>query len=209
MALSEEGHLALRSDPRITLFVVDPSPLITLAAANSLDYLLYVEGADLVIPHAVLYEATHDASRLGAADILAWVKANRRRIEVAPTNTYLIVVTARSVNPNLREADLGEKAAVEVIEEPGRLEGSERGVLLCEETSVLKRATVRDKERIVELSTMDFLGILEAEQRIQSAAAVFEMAIAAGRTPSTVEKLAKHEAMVQETIHQLLRRPGD
>lgn len=54
---------------------------------------------------------------------------------------------------------------------------------------------------------MDFLRILEAEQRIQSAAAVFEMAITAGRTPSTVEKLAKHEAMVQETIHELLRRP--
>lgn len=48
-------------DPRITLFVVDTSPLITLAAANSLDYLLYVEGAEIVIPDAVPYEATHDA----------------------------------------------------------------------------------------------------------------------------------------------------
>ena len=55
---------------------------------------------------------------------------------------------------------------------------------------------------------MDFPRILEAEQRIQSAAADFDMAIAAGRTPSTVEKLAKHEAMVQETIQALLRRPG-
>jgi hypothetical protein len=151
----------LRPELSIKLFVVDTSPLITLAAANSLDYLLYVENADLVIPDAVLYEATHDASRLGAADILGWVKANRRRVEVAPTNTYLIFVTARSMNPNLREADLGEKAAVEVIEEPGRLQGNERGVLLCEETSVPKRVTVRDKERIIELSTMDFLRILE------------------------------------------------
>jgi hypothetical protein len=199
----------LRPELSIKLFVVDTSPLITLAAANSLDYLLYVENAEIVIPDAVLYEATHDASRLGAADILGWVKANRLRVEVAPTNTYLIFVTARSVNPNLREADLGEKAAVEVIEEPGRLRGNERGILLCEEMSVLKRVTVRDKERIIELSTMDFLRILEAEQRIQSAAAVFDMAIAAGRTPSTVEKLAKHDAMVQETIHALARRPRE
>jgi hypothetical protein len=40
-------------------------PLITLAAANARDYLLYVQ-ADIVISDAVLYEATHDAARLGA-----------------------------------------------------------------------------------------------------------------------------------------------
>lgn len=56
---------------------------------------------------------------------------------MAPTNAYLIFMTTRLVNPNLREADLGERAAVEVIEEPGRLQGNERGVLLCEEMSVL------------------------------------------------------------------------
>jgi hypothetical protein len=82
----------LRPELSIKLFVVDTIPLITLAAANSLDYLLYVENAEIVIPDAVLYEATHDASRLGAADILGWVKANRLRVEVAPTNTYLIFV---------------------------------------------------------------------------------------------------------------------
>ncbi len=48
----------------LKLFVVDTGPLITLAAAQSLDYLLFVD-ADVVIPDAVLYEATHDASRLG------------------------------------------------------------------------------------------------------------------------------------------------
>ncbi len=47
----------------LKLFVVDTGPLITLAAAQSLDYLLYVD-ADVVIPDAVLYEATHDAARL-------------------------------------------------------------------------------------------------------------------------------------------------
>ena len=130
----------MKPDLDIKLLVVDTSPLITLAAANSLDVLLYVENAELIIPDAVLYEATHDASRLGAADIIAWVKANRRRIEVAPTNSYF-----------------------------GR---GHRGT----------GAPARQRAR--------------------------HPALRGGRTPSTVEKLAKHEAMVQETIQALLRRPG-
>ena len=52
----------------LKLFVVDTGPLIALAAAQSLGYLLYAD-ADVVIPDAVLYEATHDAARLGAFKI--------------------------------------------------------------------------------------------------------------------------------------------
>jgi len=107
--------------PKIRLFVVDIGPLITLAAARSLDSLLHVEGATLVIPDAGLYEAIFDSSRLGAADILAWVKDNRRRIEIAPTNAYVVFETARLANPRIRQPGLGEQAVVEVIEEPGRL----------------------------------------------------------------------------------------
>jgi hypothetical protein len=40
---------------------------------------------------------------------------------------------------------------------------------------------VRDRDRIVEISTLDFLRILEAEKRIQSAEQVFELAAQAGR----------------------------
>lgn len=194
--------------PKVRLFVVDTGPLITLAAARSLDYLLYVEGATLVIPDAVLYEATFDSSRLGAADILAWVKDNHRRVEIAPTNAYVVFETARLANPNIRQPGLGEQAAVEVIEEPGRLADDERGILLCEESAVLKRVTVRDRERIIELSTMDFLRVLEAEGRIQSADAVFALALEAGRTPSTVAKIEEHTAAVRTTIHDLVRRGG-
>ncbi|MBS0642344.1 MAG: hypothetical protein JSS43_20975 [Proteobacteria bacterium] len=82
--------------------------------------------------------------------------------------------------PALREPDLGERAAVELIEEPDRLQRVERGVLLCEESAVLRRVVVRDRERVVELSTLDFLRILELEHRIQLADQVF--ALADGRT---------------------------
>jgi hypothetical protein len=116
----------------LTIFVVDTGPLITLAVARSLDYLLFAD-ADLVIPDAVLHEATYDAARLDAQDIIDWVKANRTRVEIAPTKAYQVFDAARASIPDLREPNLGERAAVEVIEEPDRLLGNERGVLLCEE----------------------------------------------------------------------------
>jgi hypothetical protein len=140
----------------LKLFVVDTGPLITLAVARSLDYLLYVD--------------------------------------------------ARPAGPQLREPDLGERAAVEVIEEPDRLEGTERVLLLCEETAVLKRAIVRDRNRIVEISTLAFLRILEAEQRIQSAAPVFELAAAASRHASRVEKLSTQDEATRAAIQGLARR---
>ncbi len=189
----------------LKLFVVDTGPLITLAAAQSLDYLLYVE-ADIVVPDAVLYEATHDAARLGAQDIIDWAKAHRASIEIAPTKAYEAFDAARASIPNFPQPDLGERAAVEVIEEPDRLMGDERGVLLCEETTVLRRVVVRDRERIVEVSTIDFLRLLEGEQRIQSAEAVFELARQAGRLASRTEKMSKHDQEPREAIRRLVQR---
>jgi hypothetical protein len=189
----------------LKIFVVDTGPLITLAAARSLDYVLYAD-ADIVIPDAVLHEATYDAARLGAQDIIDWVKAHRTRIEIAPTKAYEVFDAARATIPNLREPDLGERAAVEVIEEPDRLLGNERGVLLCEETTVLRRVVVRDRERIVELSTLDFLRILEAEQRIQSAEQGFELAAKAGPYPSRAEKLSLHDAATRIAIQRLVKQ---
>jgi hypothetical protein len=190
----------------LKLFVVDTGPLITLAAAQSLDYLLFVT-AEIVIPDAVLHEATRDANRLGAQDIIDWVKGHRTHIEIAATKAYEVFDAARATIPNLREPDLGERAAVEVIEEPDRLQGDERGLLLCEETAVLKRVVVRDRERIVELSTLDFLRILEAEQRIQSAEQVFELAAKAGRSPSRIEKMSRHDEATREAIRGLVAQP--
>lgn len=190
----------------LKLFVVDTGPLITLAVAQSLDYLTYVE-ADLVVPDAVLYEATADAARLGAQDVIDWVKANRTRVEVAPTKAYQVFDAARAAIPGLREPNLGERAAIEVIEAPDRLVGAERGVLLCEETAVMRRITVRDRDRVVELSTLDFLNILEAERRIQSADQVFELAARLGRSPSRVEKLAAHDEATRTALRDLVRQP--
>ncbi len=93
-----------------------------------------------------------------------------------------------------------------MIEEPDRLQADERGVLLCEETALLKRVVVRDRTRIVEVSTLDFLRILEAEQRIQSAEQVFEIAAKAGRFPSRAEKLGRHDDATRNAIQDLVKR---
>jgi len=59
---------------------------------------------------------------------------------------------------------------------------------------------VRDRDRIVELSTLDFLQLLEAEQCIQSAEQVFELAAKAGRLPSRVDKMTGHDEATRAAI---------
>jgi hypothetical protein len=78
--------------------------------------------------------------------------------------------------------------------------------LLCEETTVLKRVVVRDREQIVELSTVDFLRSLEAEQRIQSAEQVFARAAKAARFPSHAQELSGHGAATCIAIQGLAKR---
>jgi hypothetical protein len=190
--------------PRVSLFVLDTGPLIALAAADSLDYLLFPH-VPIVIPDAVFYEATRDSSKLGAQSILDWVKTHHSQIEIAVTNAYVNFDAARQVNPGAYEPNLGERAAVEVIEEPGRLQGEDKAILLCEETAITRRVLVRERDKIVELSTMDFLRLLEAERRIQSADAVFERALAAGRTPSQAEKLGAQPIALQKAVRETLR----
>jgi hypothetical protein len=196
---------------KVKLFVVDTGPLITLAAADALDYLLY-PSVDVVIPDAVFYEATRDVGKLGAPEIVSWMKANHMRVELAVTNAFVIFEAAREANPTIRQPNLGEQAAIEVIEEPARLQGDERGILLCEETAVMRRVRVLDRERIIEISTMDFLRVLESERRIQSADAVFERALAAGRSPARRERFAEHDPAVRDAVRDVLaqgRTPSD
>ena len=102
--------------PRIAIYVFDTGPLNTLAAADSLDYLLY-PNVQVVIPDAVFYEATRDIGKLGAQSIIEWVQANHKKIELAPTKAYLAFEAARNEDPKFRMSNLGEQAAVEVIEQ--------------------------------------------------------------------------------------------
>jgi hypothetical protein len=52
---------------------------------------------------------------------------------------------------------------------------------------------------------MDFLTLLEAEQRIQSADAVFDRALAAGQRPSRAGKFADHDPAIRDAVRETLR----
>jgi hypothetical protein len=90
---------------RISLYVLDTGPLITLAAAGCLDYLLYAN-VPVIIADAVFYEATRDATKLGAESILDWVKTHHSHVEIAVTNAYLNFDAAREVNPRAKSVRL-------------------------------------------------------------------------------------------------------
>ncbi|HEY1931004.1 MAG TPA: hypothetical protein VGG99_03245 [Acetobacteraceae bacterium] len=98
----------------IVIIVTDAPPLITLAAAKSLDYLLY-PGLPVLIPDAVFHEATGAAGKLGAQEILDWYRAHTDMVRVEPTQTFQDEMTLRENAGHRPVRDLGERAAIEVV----------------------------------------------------------------------------------------------
>jgi hypothetical protein len=71
----------------IKLIIMDAAPLITLAAAKSLDYLLYPD-LPVLIPDAVFHEATAAATKLGAQEIIDWYRAHINVVRIEPTEIF-------------------------------------------------------------------------------------------------------------------------
>lgn len=189
------------------LIVADTGPLITLAAAASLDYLLYA-GVGLFIPDAVLYEATVKAGALGADSIVAWIQENGDAVFPIVTETYANFLAARQVNPAHRERDLGERAAVEAMRYAIPLAANERALLLTEADRVLRGTflvTLDDRERIIAVTTYDFLFGLEAAGRINSVEEVYRLAEDAGRNASRQSVLSAQHSAAREAVDRLLK----
>lgn len=98
----------------VTLIVTDVPPLITLAAAGRLDYLLY-PGFPVIIPDAVFHEATRQTDRLGAQEILDWYRAHDTMVRVELTEVFKNEIIRLTTQGGRLERNLGERAAVEVI----------------------------------------------------------------------------------------------
>lgn len=123
---------------KVTLIVADAPPLITLAAAQSLDYLLYPE-LPVIIPDAVFHEATYAADKLGAQEILEWYRTHTEQVRVEPTNVFIEEMVLRETMQGRKPArDLGERAAIEVIRNYP-LPGDAHALLLSDD---------RDSERL-------------------------------------------------------------
>ena len=192
------------------LIVTDTGPLITLAAADSLEYLLYPQTA-VYIPDAFLYEATVKSSALGAASISAWVQDHADSVFPIVTDTYANFLTVREASPQHRERDLGERAAIEAIRYGVRLAIDERAVLITEDDRVLRGAfviTVEDRARVIAVTTADFLAGLEAAGRINSADEVYRKAEAEGRRASRATVMDELHRQARDAVEMMLWRPG-
>lgn len=167
--------------PVITVLVSDTSPLITLASAQSLEYLLYL-GLPIVIPDGVFYEATADGAKLGAQAIREWVLAHHERVRIAPTSIF---AAARSSAQRVK--GLGELSALEAVQDLDLPQGA-RAILMFEDARAAR--TLIPDNQILAVSTRDFLVALAGEGLISSAEAVYQRAREAGRHPADLDLLA-------------------
>lgn len=166
------------------ILITDTSSLITLAVADSLDYLA-VGGIPIIIPDAVYYEATFDVEKMGASSIIEWSQKNPHVVQIMPTSIFADQIR-RIEQGEPRQRNLGESAALEIANDSTLLGDGGQAFILTEDDAVLNGGFLHSnqKQRIIVISTYDFLTALEAEQLINSADAVYALASDAGRLAS-------------------------
>ncbi len=200
----------LDEELRAKLIVPDTGPLITLAAADSLDYLLY-PGVPVYVPDAVLYEATIRGDALGTQSIAEWVQGHSQQVFPLVTQTFadhLAMLDAGLKTPR----DLGERAAIEAIRHALVLGKDERAIFITEDDRLLTGTYVildQDRDRMISITTWDFLEGLEEAHRINSAEEVYRRAEDAGRLASRRAALAAAHERAIAAVKDLLRRPRE
>ncbi|MBN9562807.1 MAG: hypothetical protein J0H14_19095 [Alphaproteobacteria bacterium] len=189
----------------VRIIVTDAPPLITLAAAQGLDYLLYPD-LPVLIPDAVFYEATNAAGKLGAQEIIAWYRAHPNAVHIEPTEAFRDATALANMRGGRMAKDLGERAAVEVVR-TYPLSDHERALLLSDDRDA-ERLVVIDPGKLILLTTWDYLRQLEAAQRIQSADAVIEEVRRVGRNPPLRDLWSQHDPEIREAVKGILTRPA-
>ncbi len=187
----------------VRLVVTDTSPLITLAAAQSLDYLLYPE-LPVIIPDAVYYEATGSAGKLGAQRIIDWYYAHEDAVRIEPSQAFQDAWTLISVQGGRLPKDLGERSALEIVR--GLPLGAQERALLLSDDRDVRRMVVVDPDRLILLTTWDYLRQLEQAQRIQSADAVIAAVREAGRNPPTRDIWEQHDPEIRDAVRNAIER---
>jgi hypothetical protein len=187
----------------VAIIVTDTPPLITLAAAQRLDYLLY-PALPVIIPDAVFYEATVQIDRLGAQEIIEWQRGRHTAVLIEPTEVFKNELQRLALQGGRLEKDLGERAAVEIIR-TFPLAEHERAILLSDDRDV-NRVVVIDPQKIILLTTWDYLRQLEEARRIQSADAVFEAARERGRHPPAVDIWSQHDPEIRDAVRAAIER---
>ena len=189
----------------VRIIVTDAAPLITLAAARSLDYLLYAD-RPVLIPDAVFHEATAASDKLGAQEILDWYRSHIDQVRIEPTGVFQREMTLVSLSGQRIARDLGERAALEVVRQTHFLNDPDDRALLLSDDRDAGRLVIVDPQKIILLTTWEYLRELEGEQRIQSADAVMEAARAVGRHPPTHDLWSGYDPEIRDDVKAVLRR---
>ena len=195
--------------PSLRVLITDTSSLITLAVADSLEYLA-LAGMDIFVPDVVYFEATADLEKLGATNIVAWVQNNPGVMQIIPTDTFIDELHRRE-NGERKRRDLGETAALEIANESKLIGHSGQSFILTEDDAVLDGGFVgsSEKRKIFVISTHDFLDVLEAEQLINSADSVYLVAEDAGRLASKRKAVRDEELAAVAAIQDLIKRQSE
>lgn len=187
----------------VAIIVTDAPPLITLATAKSLDYLLY-PALPVIVPDAVLHEATQAAGKLGAQEILDWYRAHTGKVRVEPTHAFQDEMTLRELVGHRPARDLGERAAIEIIRSYPFPENA-RALLLSDDRDA-ERLAVFVPDKAILLTTWDYLRQLEEAQCIQSADAVIDAVRLAGRNPPKRDLWSGHEPEIRDAVKDIIAR---
>lgn len=155
----------------------DAGPLITLAYADALDFLLKpgwpVRVVDMVL-HEVTRNATPSSEKIGQ-----WVAD--QSIPVLTTRTFQHYLAAQAEGGNKpRKANLGEIAVQETMNELALVTPAATGVFLFEDHKIA-RASFLLPDNCRKVSTRAWLLFLERKGWIDSAAEIERTAITNGR----------------------------
>jgi hypothetical protein len=159
-------------------------------------------------PDMVYAEVTRDLARLGAEEVVEWVRAHHGLVEIVPTHVFAEYQALLSVNERTRSRGRGEQAALEVLNFEAAADPALHALLLFEDNDIHVRSFVRLlPERVTALSTGDFLHELEPAGRIQSSDQILDAAAARGRNVEQQrEPIAVEER--QAVLREQLTRPG-
>ncbi len=155
----------------------------------------------VIIPDMVYAEVTEDLAKLGADQVVQWVRRHRGQVEIAPTSVFAEYQALRAINPRTRSRGRGEQAALETLNAAVAADPDLEAILLFEDADLRKRRFVRAlPEHVMALSTGDLLRELEAAGRIQSADHILDMAFANDRNVG-----AQRDAQSDDEARALLR----
>jgi hypothetical protein len=163
------------------------------------------------VPDAVLYEATVRSDALGAQSISEW--AQRHSQQVFPLVTQAFADYLAALEAGVRASrDLGERAAIEAIRHTLVLAPHERAVFVTEDDRLLTGTYVvlePDQDRMISITTRDFLEGLEEAQRINSVEDVYRRAEDAGRFASRRATMAGQHERAVAAVRNLLQGRGN